>query len=59
MVKKCFFCGSKNTKKNGLQNGFQENKCKACGRQFLSSPSLKIYFKRRSEMNFAGKTGEK
>ena len=30
------FCSSTNPKKNGLQNGSQKYKCKACGRQFLS-----------------------
>ena len=32
--KKCFFCGSKRTKKNGKQNGKQRYKCNDCGRRF-------------------------
>ncbi len=35
MVKKCFFCGSKNVVRNGLRGRRQLYKCKDCGRQFL------------------------
>ena len=33
--KKCFYCGSKRTKKNGSRNGVQTFKCNDCQRQFL------------------------
>ena len=32
--KKCFYCGSNITKKNGLKNGIQRYKCHSCGKQF-------------------------
>ena len=32
--KKCFFCGSKRTKKNGKRNGKQRYKCNDCTRRF-------------------------
>ena len=33
--KKCFYCDSRITKKNGLKNGKQQYKCYNCGKQFL------------------------
>ena len=38
--KKCFFCGSKITKKNGKKCGVQLYKCYLCGRQFLGGNRL-------------------
>lgn len=35
MLKKCFFCGSKNVVRNGLRGRKQLYKCKDCGKQFL------------------------
>lgn len=35
MLKKCFFCGSKNVVRNGLRGRKQLYKCKDCGRQFF------------------------
>lgn len=32
--KKCFYCGSRITKKNGFSKGIQRFKCAACDRQF-------------------------
>lgn len=34
MVKKCFFCGSKNVVRNGLRGRIQRYKCKDCSRRF-------------------------
>ena len=34
MVKKCFFCGSRNVVRNGLRGRTQRYKCKDCGRRF-------------------------
>ena len=51
--KKCFFCGSKRTKKNGKQNGKQRYKCNDCGRRFdggerLNSAKLwRLYSERK------------
>ncbi|MCL2416564.1 MAG: hypothetical protein FWD02_01345 [Bacteroidales bacterium] len=40
MVKKCFFCGSRSTQKNGHNRGVQLYRCKACKRQFLDTKRL-------------------
>lgn len=34
MIKKCFFCESKNVVRNGLRGRIQRYKCKDCGRHF-------------------------
>ncbi|MDO4777817.1 MAG: hypothetical protein Q4A06_10275 [Cardiobacteriaceae bacterium] len=38
--KKCPFCGSKHTKKNGTKNHKQQYKCRDCQRQFLGGKRL-------------------
>lgn len=38
--KKCFYCSSTITKKNGLVNGTQLYKCASCGRQFLGGDRI-------------------
>ena len=42
--KKCFFCGSKRTKKNGKRNGKQRYKCNDCGRRFDGGERLNSAF---------------
>ncbi|WP_428829615.1 IS1/IS1595 family N-terminal zinc-binding domain-containing protein, partial [Kingella oralis] len=32
--KKCFFCGSKQVKKNGQHQGIQQYKCQCCNKYF-------------------------
>lgn len=38
--KKCPYCGSPITKRNGTRNGVQLYKCQACGRQFRAGEKL-------------------
>lgn len=38
--KKCPYCGSPITKRNGTRNGVQLYKCQACGRQFRAGEEL-------------------
>ncbi len=42
MHKKCPYCQSRNTKKNGKKNGKQMYKCKECGVQFVSSRRINL-----------------
>ena len=37
MQKKCFFCGSKKTVKDGFSNGQQRYRCRDCGRRFTDN----------------------
>ncbi|MDR1552383.1 MAG: hypothetical protein LBS69_02830 [Prevotellaceae bacterium] len=42
MGKKCVFCGSPITKKNGFNSGKQLYKCHTCGRQFLDTQRIDL-----------------
>lgn len=37
MKKKCFFCGSEKTVKDGFSNGQQRYRCRECGRRFTDN----------------------
>ena len=41
-IKKCIFCGSKITKKNGFAGGKQRYRSYACGRQFLHTKRIDL-----------------